>query len=356
VIFFFVAAASFSGFQDVNGFAGDTGEYSAYSVSFLGLMRGTAQKPYIYRRLLPDVANWAGQVTPQPLQDRIYGWFYPTQGFDTNPKVLSFGRSPIARSRVWFFRYLVLYLCEFLSALAAVCAMYLVCTAAGFPPAVRVFAPVVVMLLLPHVLIFYYDYLELALIAVAVWMAMRFDWWWLLPVAAVGAWNKESFLFVIPSLYPLLRRRVSTRTACTAVLALCVVCGLVYLEARARFPNNPNSAVWLQWQEHVRALWSLRKQFYALQETYGLRLPAASTLLPTGFLLWTVARAWKHLSAEVRLHAKIAAAINFPLYLMFCWVGEYRNLSFLSVFFLLAVAWNLQDGLERAAPPSPRSA
>ena len=41
-------------------------------------------------------------------------------------------------------------------------------------------------------------------------------------------------------------------------------------------------------------------------------------------------------------HARIAFAINIPLYLLFCDVGELRDLSFLYVTLLLLIAQNLR--------------
>ncbi len=282
------------------------------------------------------------------MQDRAYIWFYPTQGSDLSAKIDSFGHSAAAQSHTWFFRYLALYVAQFLSALLAVFAMYLVCRAMRLSPAVTLFAPVVVILLVPYIFTLYYDYLELALVALAVWAALCFDWWWLLPIAALGAWNKESFLFVIPSLYPFLRQRASRKTALIAVAVLCLVCGLIYLDARARFPYNPNTSAWIQWRQHVFPLFDLHTQLFVNDEIYGLRTPRISTLAPTLLLLWTFARVWKRLPAVVRQHGLIALAINYPLYLLFCSAGEYRNLSLLSILFLIVIAWNLQDGLDAA--------
>jgi hypothetical protein len=54
-------------------------------------------------------------------------------------------------------------------------------------------------------------------------------------------------------------------------------------------------------------------------------------------------RGWSHLPQVVHRHAQIAAAINFPLYFLFCWPGEMRNLSMLYLVFLLALAANLNE-------------
>ena len=94
-------------------------------------------------------------------------------------------------------------------------------------------------------------------LASATWIALRFDWWWLLPVAALGAWNKESFLFFMPTLYPFLRQRASSRLLATVTVAtLTVVCGLVYLHMRTRFAHNPGSTAIMQWKDHFLTLFN----------------------------------------------------------------------------------------------------
>ncbi|MDR3741650.1 MAG: hypothetical protein P4L40_21740 [Terracidiphilus sp.] len=350
VLYLFAAAAAFNGLQDANGFVNDTDAYPLYGISFIGAVTGTAQKPFIFRRLLPDTTNWVAAVTPQPIQDRLYHWFYFSDSPGFWPRVLSFGHSQTACDHVWFFRFFVFYISVFLSALLAILAMHLVCRALDLPPAVALFAPVVFMLLMPYILVFYYDFLELAFFMLAVWVALRCSWWWLLPLAALGAWNKESFLFFLPSLYPLLRQRLSRRMALTAVALPSLAAGAVYLYMRTRFPKNPMASAWLQWQGHLIHLANIHEMLVNNTEVYGIRLLSISTVVPTLMLLWLFAHAWRLLPAVVRRHALIAAAINFPLYLLFGAAGEYRNLSMLGVFALLVVAWTLKDALERATP------
>jgi hypothetical protein len=355
ILFFFAAAASFNGFQDISGFANDAEAYPPYGVSFIGAITSTAQKPFVFRRMLPDIANWTTAITPRPLQDRLHNWFYPSVGPDLHSKILSFGRSDAAQSRTWFFPYLVLYICQFLSTLLAVIAMHLLCRAMGLQPAVTLFAPVIVILIVPYIFSAYYDCTELALFFLAAWLALRFRWWWLLPIAALGAWNKESFLFFIPTLYPFLRMRASRKTSLAAVVVLCALCGLIYLHALSLFAHNANTGAWLQWKTHFSDLLNSHAQLFVNDEVYGIRILRVSTLAPTLLLIWALARAWKHLSVAVRRHTFIAAAINFPLYLLFGNGGEYRNLSMLSIFFLLAVAWNLEDGLKHMECAQPVS-
>jgi hypothetical protein len=74
-------------------------------------------------------------------------------------------------------------------------------------------------------------------------------------------------------------------------------------------------------------------------------------------LIWVVWRSWRLLPGWLKLHAKIAAVINIPLYLLFCQPGEFRDLSLLFISFLLVLAFSLQEwmgsaGLRRAEVPT----
>ena len=67
-----------------------------------------------------------------------------------------------------------------------------------------------------------------------------------------------------------------------------------------------------------------------------------------GFTGWL---GWRRLPRIVQRHAQIAAAINLPLYFLFCSEGELRNLSFLYVVLLLLLAVNLNAWIGSPAQP-----
>ncbi len=58
-------------------------------------------------------------------------------------------------------------------------------------------------------------------------------------------------------------------------------------------------------------------------------------------------------SPTVKLHAKIAAVINFPLFILFCTPGEMRDLSLLYLTFILIMALNLNEWIEIAQKSVP---
>lgn len=76
-----------------------------------------------------------------------------------------------------------------------------------------------------------------------------------------------------------------------------------------------------------------------------MRVPKAFTLVPMVLLLWTIWRGWRQLPAAIQRHGQVAAAINIPLYLLFCTPGELRDLSMLYVVLMLVLAANLSEAI-----------
>ena len=312
------------------------------------MLKGTARRPYVYRHLSADIANFITSITPFRVQESVYAVVFPQDKSRGDAKFNMLAGAPESIRKAWFFPSLILYLSTFASALLAVIAMYLVSRELGLQSAVCLLASLITILLAPYFYIYPYDYSELAFLATATFVALRFDWWWLIPVAALGALNKESFFFFMPALYPFLRRGLSERKAAFAVGALTSVCGLVYLYTRARFAQNAGTSVEYGLEARLASMFDRFFLFTATDEVYGLRLVRISTLLPTFFLVWAVARVWRRFPEPVRTHGGIAAAVNIPLYLLFCSPNEYRNLSLLSIVFLLTIAFNLKEWLERS--------
>jgi hypothetical protein len=354
VLFFLAASASFNGYYQKWHFgeAGLSGEDERFS--FEAMVDGTAYRPWVYRQFLPACVNRIDRALP----DSFKSWLYNRPGFGADPLEDPFFDSPTAENPAYSFRYLLLYAATFLSALLAVYAMYLVCRALEAPRPAALFAPIIVILLVPYIESqggYFYDYPELAFFALAAWIALRFDWWWIIPVAALGTWNKESFLLFVPTLYPLLRRRNSRRNAWLGIGVLCLVCVAVHYPIRLGFAHNPGGAMEMHWRDQLNWLLQPQNLLFGTEKTYGVRALKAFTLVPMTLLAWSVWRGWGHLPRAIQRHAQIAAAINLPLYVLFCWPGELRDLSLLYLVFLLVVASNLKEWFGSSAPASAPS-
>ncbi len=351
VLFFVAASASFNGYYDKWHFR-EPGVYAGANpirgaITKFGLadmLDGAAARPFVYRQLTPAIANWLDSATSQKTQGaltRLFCRYEPA--------------SPMAVDPRYSFRYTVVYVVTFLFAWLSVAAMYLVCRAVELPPVARIFAPVIMILILPYFLSvggYFYDYPELAFLALAVWMGLKFDWWWMLPLVALATWNKESFLLVTLTLYPILRKRHSRISALIGTALLATTCAAVYLAISVHFKQNVGGTVLVQLPAQLKFLSHPRFLVWT-EQTYGITNFRAFSLVPLVLIVWTTWRGWRLLPQEIRRHGQIAAAINIPLYFLFCAPGEMRDLSMLYVVFMLVVAVNLaaeMQGPDSSAP------
>jgi hypothetical protein len=352
VLFFMAASASFSGyyhkwhFREPGVFAGansDNGTETRFGIA--DMLDGTAARPFAYRQLTPAIANWLDSVTPKRIKVDLWvrlGMYRLD--------------SPLVFDATYAYRYTIVYIVTFLFALLAVIAMYLVCRSLEMPPATRIFAPVIMILLIPYSLSvggYFYDYPELAFLALAVWMGMNFDWWWMLPLVALATWNKESFLLVALTLFPILRSRHSRISALVGTGLLASTCAAVYLAIRPRFSRNPGEALLVQWRAQLDFL-SHPLRLLRMEVTYGITTYRAFSILPLALLAWIVWRGWKLLPLEIQRHGQMAAAINIPLYFLFCMPGEMRDFSMLYIVLmsLLAVTFTNETRQFNASTPS----
>ena len=357
LLFFIAAAASFQGFYTKwhfrePGVLYGAGTSNERRFGLPEILDGTASRPFVYRQLVPSLANSLDRLIPREIKTHLYQSASNESRF--SDILLA---SPVARNPAYFFRYSIVYVVTFLFAWLSVFAMYLVCRAVDFPPAVRVFAPVVMILLFPYFMSnggYFYDYPELAFLALAVWMALKFDWWWMLPLVAIATWNKESFLLVIPTLYPILRKRNSRRSARIGTALLALTSAAVGLALNLHYRHNPGGTVVSKWRAQITFLVHPMQFLFSWERTYGIPVFKTFTLLPVALIVWTVYRGWPRLPVEIRRHARIASVIIFPLFVLFCGPGEIRDLSMLYVVFLLVLAANLTTDHETWAGQEPK--
>jgi len=343
IVFFIAASASFQGFYQKwhfreHGVPGGVGERAGDTYDLGHVLDGTADRPYIYRQLMPAAVNGIDAAIPQSVRN----WYFRKYGFALTELDTTFV-SPLSKDPVYFIRYQIFYYLDFFFAWLAACFLFLVCRAVHIPTLPGVFASVLVMLIVPYMMTnggFYYDYPELAFLAFAVWMAIRCDWWWLIPVVALGAWNKESFVLVVLTLYPLLRHRTSRFSALLGTAVLAFTCAAVYFALRLHFAGNPGSTVLSKWPIWFAFLTHPQK-FFLTESTYGIKVFKAFSPIPVALLIWTAVRGWRYLPLPIRRHGILASAINFPLFFLFCSPGEMRDLSLLYIVLLLLLAVNM---------------
>lgn len=342
ILFVLVSASAFSAFYEKWHFREQGSRGTDLIAEFDRMIDGTANRPYVYRQLLPVAANWMVRTLPV----EAIGRHVSVRARDKISDALNL------RGKKYPIQYVIIYIATYLSALLATFFLYRVATAAKLPEPTAAFTAVVFMLIFPLVGVkggYFFDFPELLFMAMAAWMALELDWWWIIPIAALGTWNKESFLLFIVTLYPLFRRRYSRISSLIAVGVLVMVCAVVYLPIRLHFAHNPGGTVEWHLGEQVTFLLHPLSVDNLIDRTYDLMFPAFSSLIPFAILVWAVWRGWRLLPTWAKRHAQIAALINVPLYLLFCMPGEFRDLSLLFISFLLILAVNLQQWIDASS-------
>jgi hypothetical protein len=194
---------------------------------------------------------------------------------------------------------------------------------------------------------YFYDPPEIFFLATSVVLATRGRLLALLLLTPIATFNKESFLFWLPCLWPLFPASLNLPRRAIGVLAAVVASGCTYLFIKARYAANPGGAFEFHLLENIR--FYLRPVSYFQHEyTYGLPLTRGVSFVHLGLLAALIYLGHKDLPARWKMHGFCALAVNLPLYLLFCWLDELRNLSLLFVIMTVLIASTLRRGLDGA--------
>jgi hypothetical protein len=339
-VLFFAAAAAFNGFYTKIGFReGDPAR------GFEAIIDGSAARPYVFRQLIPLIANATARAVPPGFQRRV-ATLHSDDGKGFYESLFS---SPAALNPDYSFRYLIFYLAVLAGAIFAAFSFYLACRVEGHNPEVSLIAATLMILLIPYIETrgggYYADFPEAAFIALAVATARRVHWLWLAPVAMAGTLNKETFILVVVALWPILAQRSSRLIAAVQVAVIEFVAVGVYLLNRLRFAANPGGTVEFHLKDQIAYLAHPGMWLFKFGKAYGVFLPELATVAPALLLGWVIWRSWKHISPAIRQYGLLLAGMNVPLFLLFCMPGEVRDLSLLYTIVLLAIAATLTQAL-----------
>lgn len=339
---FIVASASFGGFFEKWNFRDGT-EFSA-----IAMMDGTAERPFVYRQLLPTLANAVDQVVPVSLKDKFQN---------------ALAENPEKRNFIWRYfpnatdstqtenllRYYTLYGLTFLCMFLAIFAMrHLGIMVIGDRAAATLaaFAMALIFPILQTEGGFFYDIPELLFMSLAVILSMRGKWLVLAIVVALATYNKESFLLFVVALYPFLYQRSGLKASLVIEFLLLAIALGINLAVKWYFSDNPGWVVEFQLMSHI--LWLLQPgSYFEFEVNYGMPTPKGFNIIHVLLVAFLVRNAWKHIPSVFRKHVLVALLINVPLFLAFCYQGELRNLSLLFVGLLLIILINISLVLQR---------
>ncbi|WP_143745830.1 hypothetical protein [Massilia sp. KIM] len=325
--FWMVAAAAFSGFAGKWGMRDGDPRFGVAS-----MLDMSAHKPFVYRQLVPELARRLDDLAPERFKDKLAKRFKPDEVF---------AKSAPGETGSERLRYAVVYYFSFLSLLGMLFALRRILLDLKVSPLAAVLAPTAFALAFPYLQTvggYFYDTTELLCASLAFLLALRGRLVALAALAFVATLNKETFFFLLPALYPLLRHYHSRRSAWLAVGALVVLAGLMNVALKAAFIDAPGGAAEFHLWDNLRA-YLLGGAYFRTETTYGLVGPSRAFFLSLAAIAIVVWRAWPHAPRMVRRHVAIAAAVNLPLFLVFCATGEMRNLSVTFVGFVVLMAF-----------------
>ena len=354
VFFWIVAAAAFSGFAGKWGLRdGDP----RFGVS--AMLEHEAHKPFVYRQLVPDLARRIEAAVPDRVEERVAKRFRPDEVF---------AKSHPGSGHAERFRYAIVYYLSFLALLGSLYLLRRILLHFRVSPLAAVLAPTAFVLGFPYLQTvggYFYDMVELLFASLAFLLAVRGRLLALAALVLVATLNKETFFFVLPALYPLLRGHLGRRQAWCAIALLVLLAGLMNVALKAAYLDASGGA--LEWHllTNIQAYLS-GNPYFRLETTYGLVGPSRAfvgTLAVLGIVLW---RAWPLAPRVVRRHLALCLLVNLPLFLAFCATGELRNLSMAFTGLVLLVAFLIDReaslrgarpaaAVEGAVPPRPEA-
>lgn len=339
---FMAAAASFHGFYSKWGMQEG---HPAFNLK--AMFEGTAERPWAYRQLLPATATAIDAAIPQSLRERV------------TDKVLQAGERmhfdrqyeqgpPLAQNPVYAVRYYLVYCMAFAALFAASLTLICLCRQYGISLGASLLGALFFVLLLPFLQSkggYYYDLSELFFMAA--YLVLLSNRRWLigcLPLAVLATVNKESFLFFIVTTLPLCltygagwRGMLRDRMAVAITVLAAGASALTHAVMMPAFAHTAGSEA-LFWLEQNFYFFIDPRSLLLPEQTYGLIAFAGYSPVTLILIIGVVLIGLPRLPVKIRAYAGVAALINLPLFFMFAYPGETRNLSFLFPVMVLCLA------------------
>lgn len=347
LLFFFflmVAAAAFNGFY--TKWRLNDG-HPSLGLSFM--VEGTAHRPYVYRQFVPTIANGIQALLPPETVVRVSERLADPKWVNSRSRLaMKYPKSEALQPDVAL-RYYIIYYLTFVALVASLYVIHHFCMQLGANKAAAIGSPAIIALLIPFLFTgggYFYDFTELLFFMSAVALSYGMTSTWtvrallLVLLAGIATWNKEAFFWFTPALYPLLRHRLAKLPAASLVATLMFVAGCTYLAIRFRYAENPGTTVDFQLWDNL-AFYINPGNWFRTESTYGVLLPRGFSIVTVLVFVGLTLRGWRLMPTSIRTHGTVAAAINLPLFFLFCSPGEMRNLSMLYPTLLSLLAFAL---------------
>ena len=331
-IFYTVAAASFNGFFVKWNFLDVVKGSNLFFVE--DMINGTAQRPYVYRRLIVETAKEIKlHMSPESQK-------YFIEKYSQN-KFLPEHYAGVQIEESYFIEYHAVYFISFTFLFLSMFLIRQIGIEVTKSSTAGTLAACCFTILFPLFDVrFYYDFGEIFFFSLATLLALKGYWLALILIAPVAEYNKESFLFFLLTLFPLLSTKLDKKKSALVIIFAAFISGCVYLKVLSIFAQNPGGMVVFQLGNHIEYLfhgWTKFDFNYGVWFGYGMFIPY---LL---FIAWIVKNSWKKLLPQWKEYFKMATALNITLYIMNCAPNEIRNFSLLYIGFIALLSIFIKD-------------
>jgi hypothetical protein len=346
-VYVFVSALVLDAFMTLWGFRGEQSPFG-----FERMLDHTAQRPYVYRVLSPELIGLGAGLVPDALVEAHEEWL-----LEGSP-LLQYRRPgerwTLDKSVKWHVAYFYLFACL---VAALFTARSLTAEMLGVSRLFADYAPAVALLFLPltfHWGGYLYDFPELLLLLLCTLALARSRLDWFYPLYLLAILNKESNVllasfFVAFAWDRMPRRRLLSHLAVQMVVgwSLVLALRLAFLEnegAQALFFFPLNLQFWLS----PGSYWKFIDPYAPL--VWVPRGANLITLFVVGFIvLWD----WRRKPPVLRRLLLLSAAVNLPVFLLFSLADEVRALSLVFPALYLLGCWTVSEVYRDAGAPEP---
>jgi hypothetical protein len=295
------------------------------------MIDGDAYRPFVYRRLIPDLIGEVSRVVLPRLPESAIRYVVDASPLKRYRHDYHGLESWDAKKAVEFHvAYVVVWLALFGTLLAGAALLKSVRRCSTMEALATSMLGVA---LIPLMFVqggYLYDAPEL-LFWTSLLVAARRGWLVLTPfIFLLMVANKESALVAVPALFPIfLGRTTPTRAlAWTAGLGAIGVFWLFFVRSRfAGCAGQPMES----WFWTNLEFWSNPASYFKASQLYspGLLTPQGGNILLLFFAFFPVRFGWPLVPPDIRWAAVIMTVILVPLFITSCYMDEVRNLSFL---------------------------
>jgi hypothetical protein len=129
-----------------------------------------------------------------------------------------------------------------------------ICIEVSKSPLAGTLAPISFVLIYPFISTiggYFYDYPEIAFFAASFLLALHKRLIWIIPIALVATLNKESFLFFIITLIPLIRPFASRYKLLIFTSSALIISTIVNLIVKSIYASNPGNTIEFHLKENM---------------------------------------------------------------------------------------------------------